>query len=561
METALVSVSTGVMDRLLSKLSMLLEKYYHKLRGVSKQIKLLRDEMSVMRPALLMLADEEQLNPLTKEWRDELRELAYDAEDCVDDFMTRVDHEEEGPAGILGILSRFKKSLNALTTRHEIANKVEELKARAIEASKGYKRYNFIQPASTNPSTFAIDPRLPALYEDIDRLVGIDGPKKHIIERLFNGSSDELKVVSIVGCGGLGKTTLANQVYHTIKDSITKLPEKIEELQHLQTLDVRETGIRELPPSITRLQRLTHLYVSSRTTFPEGVIGQMQSLEELGEYAVSFKHGNSFQELSMLTKLKTLRIGFSIGSNYMPEFSQRIPIHDVGTLLSSSRSLHNLSISGAFGLPLSLNSWNPPAAPCSLRELCLEHTLIYAVPSWMGTFGNLGVLKLEILIVWPDDVEILGAIPGLVFLGLATTLGSDGNIIVRGSDGFRNLKHFHLGIYACGSHLEFEAGSMPKLEHMVYEFPMHKMECMVGVCRLGLQNLPALSKVEVRIDVHFRHGRLYDPAEATEGSVLWVEYVLEDAVEALPNRPAITVQTGPGPMGSVHQRDEEPLRM
>ncbi|TVU43042.1 hypothetical protein EJB05_09477, partial [Eragrostis curvula] len=192
METALVSVSTGVMDRLLSKLSMLLEKYYHKLRGVSKQIKLLRDEMSVMRPALLMLADEEQLNPLTKEWRDELRENLRD-------------------------IKQVQKSLNALTTRHEIANKVEELKARAIEASKGYKRYNFIQPASTNSSTFAIDPRLPALYEDIDRLVGIDGPKKHIIERLLNGSSDELKVVSIVGCGGLGKTTLANQVYHSIK--------------------------------------------------------------------------------------------------------------------------------------------------------------------------------------------------------------------------------------------------------------------------------------------------------------------------------------------------------
>jgi len=63
-----------------------------------------------------------------------------------------------------------------------------------------------------------VDPRLPALFEDAERLVGIDGPQSEIIKLLLEGDGDpgQLKVVSIMGFGGLGKTTLANQVHAKI---------------------------------------------------------------------------------------------------------------------------------------------------------------------------------------------------------------------------------------------------------------------------------------------------------------------------------------------------------
>ena len=143
----LVGVTTGVLKPLLSKLTKLLQEEYVKLKGVRKQIKLLRDELSAMSATLQMLSDAEQLDPETREWTDKLRELAYDLEDCVDAFMVRVDHEHDGHSGFI---KRFFRKLKKLKPRHEIANQIQELKASVIEASKRHKRYQLVDISSNS---------------------------------------------------------------------------------------------------------------------------------------------------------------------------------------------------------------------------------------------------------------------------------------------------------------------------------------------------------------------------------------------------------------------------
>ena len=94
----------------------------------------------------------------------------------------------------------------------------------------------------------------------------------------------------------------------------------------------------------------------------------------------------------------------------------------VGTLLSSC-NLYNLYITYSSNgniYPISLDSWHP-AIPCSLRKLRMEGCPIYKVPHWMASLGNLVVLKLHAIIYFrPEDVDILGAIPSLLFLKLGT---------------------------------------------------------------------------------------------------------------------------------------------
>jgi hypothetical protein len=155
------------------------------------------------------------------------------------------------------------------------------------------------------------------------------------------------------------------------------------------------------------------------------------------------------------------------------------------------------------------------------------------------------VLKLFIYCLRPEDVEILGAIPTLLFLEIATAGGTNGRITVHGSNGFRRLKYFSLHIFFCGTALEFEVGSMPNLEHVRLMFLIHKRGCLTGASSLGIQHLSAISKVEVII-----HGNCesddsnYDPTEdENDGAVRGVARAINGAIMTLSNRPIVRFET------------------
>lgn len=88
-----VSASMGVMKPLLTKLTVLMGDEYKKLKGVRKQVSFLEDELTTMSAFLEKLAfmdDDGELDPLVRNWRNHVREMTYDIEDCIDDFMHRL---------------------------------------------------------------------------------------------------------------------------------------------------------------------------------------------------------------------------------------------------------------------------------------------------------------------------------------------------------------------------------------------------------------------------------------------------------------------------------------
>uniref|UniRef100_A0A0D9XZ63 AAA+ ATPase domain-containing protein n=1 Tax=Leersia perrieri TaxID=77586 RepID=A0A0D9XZ63_9ORYZ len=215
----LVSASTGTMNSLLCKLTKLLGDEYKLLKGVRKEIAILKDELSSMNSLLQMLADIGELDIQRKEWKDKVRELAYDIEDCMDIFMHRLHPRDEKDGSIHKMVQKIKQ----LRSRHQIAVQIQELKSRVMEESSRRDRYKIDVPTSYD-RLIRIDPRLPALYAEARSLVGMESPRDEIIQRMMDHECqscllEKLKVVSIAGFGGLGKTTLANQVYCEIKEN------------------------------------------------------------------------------------------------------------------------------------------------------------------------------------------------------------------------------------------------------------------------------------------------------------------------------------------------------
>lgn len=243
---AAVSVFEGSLGNVLEKLQLLAAEC-SRIRGVGKQIVFLSSELASMQALLRKVAAMEADGPVdvqVKAWAREVREMAYDVEDCVDAFAHRQrlalaggtgstqGRQGQGGAGggVKEFFARCARFLLTLRSWRQFASQIDALKARAVEAGERRERYRLddLAGASSSSSCSGVDPRLSALFADEDCLVGIDGPRDELVRWLLEpegGASSSSapaamhhpKALSIVGFGGLGKTTLANQVFRKIE--------------------------------------------------------------------------------------------------------------------------------------------------------------------------------------------------------------------------------------------------------------------------------------------------------------------------------------------------------
>lgn len=214
-----MSSSLGAMGPLLRKLHSLLDPDYRLPKPLKHGIELLKEDLEELSADLLEQSMADFPNHKAMYWMDEVRELSYEVEDCIDDMMLR--HTGDG-AKTRSVrshrvcrvkVSRLFKSLKPCTR----VSKIAELRTLVLEASERRERYNLDDCASSSSRVFTGHNRVPGLYgQATDFLVGIDDLKIKLTKWLTEDADQQLKVVCIDGPAGVGKTTLAKQLYREL---------------------------------------------------------------------------------------------------------------------------------------------------------------------------------------------------------------------------------------------------------------------------------------------------------------------------------------------------------
>jgi hypothetical protein len=198
--------------------------------------------------------------------------------------------------------------------------------------------------------------------------------------------------------------------------------------------------------------------------------------------------------------------------------------------------LHNFSgLTKVRHVQLQFNEWDESYDKPGMiifEYLQMMDIRIRVVPRWISSLSTLTKLRMQVLTLGEEDLQVLGSIPSLSDLSIIVREPKqcrDMKLVVINSHSFLCLKKFKL----CNTVMVvvFALGAMEKLERLVLTFGVKETMGHLPPTGFGFENLSSL--VSITVQMYFDKADLKE-LEATKAAI-------QNAVHRNPNSPRLVM--------------------
>ncbi|XP_075639650.1 putative disease resistance protein RGA1 [Castanea sativa] len=185
--------------------------------GVKSDLTKLEGTVEAIKAVLLDAEKKQASDQRLSVWLGKLKDVLKDAENVLDEFQYIVLQKEvmKKNGSTSKKVSNFFSSSNPLAVSFEMAHKIKGIRKRVDEIAAEKDKFNLAQGLVDRKLSMQERREMTHSFVHPRNVIGRDDAKKQILDLLMHQDADRnVNVISMVGIGGLGKTTLAKLVYN-----------------------------------------------------------------------------------------------------------------------------------------------------------------------------------------------------------------------------------------------------------------------------------------------------------------------------------------------------------